>query len=89
MAFASEKHIKAWETGEYPCDKCDGFMEFEDDTEEILVCRKCGYSVEVEKYGYSDEEYEALYPTKEEVLGCYNEDESSESYDEVFNELDD
>ena len=33
MAFASEKHIKAWETGEYPCDKCDGFMEFEDDTE--------------------------------------------------------
>ena len=95
MSFVSAKHLKAWETGEYPCERCDGLMEFEDENEDTLVCPKCGYSVAVDKYGFSDEEYAALYPTKEEVLGYdeddedEDEDESGETYDEVFNELDD
>lgn len=43
-------------------------MEFEDEYEDILVCPACGHSVELEHYGFeNDEEYEALYPTKEEI----------------------
>ena len=45
----------------------------------------------MDHYGLTDEEYDALYPTKEEFLG-YGEDEgndSGETYDEVHGELDD
>lgn len=50
-------------------------MQFEDEWEDILVCLECGYSVELERYGMEDdEEYEALYPTREEVCGEFDED---------------
>lgn len=55
------------------------------------ICSECGHSIDSDRYGCeSDEEYEALYPTEEEVLG-YNEDEdeSDEIYDEEFDELSD
>lgn len=39
------------------------------------ICSKCGHSVELERYGMEDdEEYEALYPTREEVCGEFDED---------------
>lgn len=50
-------------------------MQFEDEWEDILVCLECGHSVELEQYGMEDdEEYEALYPTREEVCGELDED---------------
>lgn len=43
-------------------------MEFEDEYEEVLICPGCGHSVDLEHYGFeNDEAYEALYPTREEV----------------------
>ena len=50
-------------------------MQFEDEWEDILVYLECGHSVELERYGMEDdEEYEALYPTREEVCGEFDED---------------
>ena len=50
-------------------------MQLEDEWEDILVCLECGHSVELEQYGMEgDEEYEALYPTREEVCGEFDED---------------
>lgn len=44
-------------------------MKFEDEWEENLYCPKCGYKVTAERYGYeSEEEFNAAYPTLEEVL---------------------
>lgn len=62
-------------TGRYICSKCGARMQFEDEWEDILVCLECGHSVELERYGMEDdEEYEALYPTREEVCGEFDED---------------
>lgn len=42
-------------------------MEFEDEWEDTLICPECGHSVDLEHYGFeNDEEYDALYPSKEE-----------------------
>lgn len=43
-------------------------MEFEDEWEDTLVCLHCGHSVDLDEYGCEEEEYENLYPTREEVL---------------------
>ena len=71
-------------------------MEFEDDYEDTLVCPNCGHSIDLDRYGYEDDEsYEKLYPTREEVLGIAENDEDyednpyGETYDEVCGELDD
>ncbi len=94
MSIFNEKQIKAMFSRNYICSKCGGKMEFEDEWENTLVCPQCGHDIDLERYGFeSDEEYEALYPTKEEVLG-YEEDEDEdneygETYDEVCGELDD
>ena len=51
-------------------------MQFEDEWEDILVCLECGHSVDLDHYGMeNDEEYEALYPTKEEVCGYSDEED--------------
>lgn len=69
MSLFNEKHIKAMLTGEYFCPNCNGLMEFEDEWKETLVCPRCGYDLDVDKYGFdSDEEYEAMFPTLEEIL---------------------
>lgn len=61
-------------TGRYICSKCGAVMEFEDEWEDILVCLKCGHSVELERYGMEDDEdYDALYPTKEKVMELEDE----------------
>lgn len=67
MSLFSEKWQEALITGEYICDECGSLMEFENENEDTLVCPSCGYSVDIDRYGFTDEEYESLYPTKEEV----------------------
>ena len=75
MSFFNDAQKDALLTGRYSCSKCGARMQFEDEREDILVCLECGHSVEFEQYGMEDdEEYEALYPTREEVCGEFDED---------------
>lgn len=77
MSFFNKNLIKAMLSGEYICSECGAVMEFEDENEDILVCVKCGHSVDLDDYGCEgDENYENLYPTREEVLGIVDEDDS-------------
>lgn len=92
MSIFNKAQIHGFKTGEYFCERCGKLMEFEDEeARDVLVCPKCGYSVDLDHYGFTDEEYEALYPTLEEVLGVSEEDgcEESETYEEVYDELGD
>lgn len=67
--FFNEKRLLAFATGKFICAKCGAEMEFEDKWEERLLCPKCGFKVMTEHYGFdSDEEYEAQYPTLEELI---------------------
>lgn len=93
MGFFNDKQIEAMFGGGYFCSECGSKMEFEDEWEDILICPKCGHSIDSDHYGFENEEdYDALFPTKEEVLGIeedpYDED-ANEPYDEVCGELDD
>ena len=95
MSFFNDAVVEAMRTGNYICSKCGAKMEFENELEITLVCPKCGHSIDFDRYGFeNDEDYEALYPTKEDVCGYDDEDEdddeddSGETYDEVYNELD-
>lgn len=75
MSFFNDAQKDALLTGRYICSKCGARMQFEDEWEDILVCLECGHSVELEQYRMEDdEEYEALYPTREEVCGEFDED---------------
>ncbi len=68
MNLLNNAQIEALLTGRYICSKCGERMEFEDEWEDTLVCPHCGHSVDLEHYGFEkDEDYDALYPTKEEV----------------------
>lgn len=68
MSFFNDAQRNALLTGRYICSKCGAQMKFEDEYEDVLICLKCGHSVDLEHYGFeNDEEYEALYPTREEV----------------------
>lgn len=95
MSFFNDAQVDALLTGRYICSKCGALMKFEDEWEETLICPKCGNSIDSDHYGMSDEEYDALYPTREEVCGYdededYEEDEyNGETYDEVYGELSD
>lgn len=76
MSIFNKNLIKAMTSGDYICSECGNKMEFEDEHEDILVCAKCGHSVDLDDYGCEgDEEYENLYPTREEVLGIADEDD--------------
>lgn len=74
----------------YICSQCGGPMEFESDNEDILVCPRCGHSIDSEFYGQEEKTYEDLYPLLEED-DDEDEDEddeySGELYEEVYNEL--
>lgn len=88
MSLISEKFKEAMVTGEYICDECGGLMEFEDEWHDTLVCPKCGNSMDIDHYGWTDEEYEDLYPTEEEVLGIAGEDDKIDE-DNPYGELSD
>lgn len=94
MSFFNDAVVEAMRTGNYICSKCGAIMKFEDQYEDTLICPECGHSIDLDRYGFeNDEDYEALYPTEEEVCGYDDdeddEDDSGETYDEVYNELDD
>lgn len=68
-SFLNEKQVEAMLTQNYICPECGAKMKWETEWEDILVCESCGSSMDSEMYGLdSDEEYEKLYPTEEEVL---------------------
>lgn len=76
MSIFNEKQIEAMLNKEYVCNKCGAKMEFEDEWEDTLVCTHCGHSIDSDRYGCEDdEEYEKLYPTREEVLGVEEEED--------------
>lgn len=91
MDFMNDDLKEAMLSGKYICSKCGELMEFEDKWEDILICPVCGHSVDLDHYGFENEEdYEKLYPTPEEVLGCDEDIEDDwETYDEVYGELSD
>lgn len=100
MSIFNRAQILAMLTGHYYCSECAELMEFENENEDTLICPHCGHSVDLDHYGFeNEEEYEALYPTKEEVCGEDDEDNEEdndeddddncgETYDEVCGELD-
>lgn len=68
--FFTEKVIEALLSGKYICSECGAEMEFEDEWEDVLICPECGHSIDSERYGFeNDEDYDELFPTKEEVCG--------------------
>ena len=67
MSFFNDAQKEALLTGIYKCPVCGNRMECEDEYEETLVCPQCGYDEDVDHYGFADEEYKAIYPTREEV----------------------
>lgn len=67
MSFFNDAQIRGMKTGEYPCEECGSLMDFEDEQRETLICPKCGRSVSFDEYGFTEEEYAALFPTKEEL----------------------
>lgn len=69
MDTFNDKLREGLRTGKYYCKECGALMEFEDEWEDVLICPECGYSVELDRYGFEDDdEYYALFPTEEEVL---------------------
>lgn len=69
MSFFHKKPRECFRIGRYYCNECGESMEFEYESMDILVCLKCGHSVELDHYGSeNDSSYESLYPTEEEVL---------------------
>lgn len=66
--FFNDKLVEGLKTGIYICPECGEPMIFEDEEIcDILVCENCGFSEELEHYGFTEEQYAALYPTKEEL----------------------
>ena len=80
MSIFNEEQLKAMFSREYICHECGHLMEFEDEWEDTLVCPHCGHSIDLDDYGREgNEEYENLYPTREEVLGIANDDSEEDS----------
>lgn len=70
-------------TGNYICSQCGGHMSFTDEYENVLMCEKCFHNIPLERYGAeSDDEFYALYPTKEEICGFDPDDEDEDEEDE-------
>ena len=68
MSFFNDLLIEGLLTGRYICSECGELMEFEDEWKDILVCLNCGHSVDLDHYGFEkDEDYDALFPSKDEV----------------------
>ena len=67
--FFNEKLVEGLTTGKYYCEKCGSLLEFEDeDIRDTLICPSCGSETDLDHYGFTDEEYNDLYPTYEEVV---------------------
>ncbi len=91
MSFFNKSLLDALSSGNYICSKCAAKMEFEDEMEDVLICPKCGHSVDLEHYGTEDDEdYYTLYSvTPDEINDVEEDDGDDEPYDEVCGELND
>ena len=67
--FFNEKQRRAlFGLEDYICPECGGKMIFEDEKwRDTLVCQACGNSMDLDHYGFTDEEYEDLYPTRDQL----------------------
>ena len=82
MSIFNEEQIKAMFGREFICHECGHFMGFGGEWADTLVCPQWGPSVGLDDYGREgNEEYENLYPTREEVLGIANDDSEEDSDD--------
>lgn len=66
MSIFSEAWKDAFDTGVWKCLKCGAEMEEEGTFDGELICPNCGWSTDVEKYGWDDDEYEELFPDEED-----------------------
>ena len=73
----------------YICPECGNEMVWENRLLGALVCEECGYGVNRDRYGKTDEEYEDLYPVDEDDEDDDSGDTYEEAYDELSNKLED
>lgn len=64
---------------EYECYECGATMN---QVGEVLVCPRCGHSVDVDDWITEAEDYEDYYPTAEEFFGNDENDEDDEEDDD-------
>ena len=82
MSIFNEKQKEAMFSRRVYLPRCVIFDGVEDEWEDVLVCPHCGHSVELDDYGCEDdEEYENLYPTREEVLDIADKEDSNDESD--------
>ena len=75
------KHQEAYESGLYECPECGGYMVFEDEYRDSLVCEHCGYSTSLDEYGVPDGcSYNDLFDTLPAPWDD-DEDDDDERYD--------
>ena len=66
MNLISDLLLAAFKTGVYICPECGKDMTvFEE--EGVLVCEHCGFETDTDHYGFTDDEYEELYPLEEDL----------------------
>lgn len=77
----NDKRVEALETGIYICPKCGEQMVWEDEEMGDLVCEHCGESMNIDRYGLSQEEIDDLdmagvgvieKPDEYDVIGGFN-----------------
>ena len=78
-----EKEIK--EMSIYICPECGNDMVWENRLLGALVCENCGFGINADRYGKSDEDddYDEYYPDGDDE----DSDDSGEDYEEVYDEL--
>ena len=84
MSIFNPKLVEGLKTGNYECTQCGALMEFEDEWRDTLVCPSCGYSTDLDHYGFTDEEFEEAYP----ILDGTGDEGDGEFYDEAYDEPD-
>jgi len=74
MGYFNDLLSNALKSGRYTCSQCGARMEFEDENEDILICPKCGHSVDLDDYG-SEDDFDDIIPDKTRTSEFVEEDE--------------
>lgn len=69
---------------EYTCYECGAVMDIVGD---VLVCPKCGHSIEVKDWSTEPQDYEEYYPTREEIVGYGDDDDDENSSGEYYDPM--
>jgi len=71
----------------YICPECGSELVFTTSREDELLCENCGYNVELDYYGMSEDEIADMYPGPEEFEEYEPDEEyNGEYYDPDFDE---